>query len=108
MIESLNYPTGPLITVPDRLGRTDSGKWVLWEEKTKDNVDWALRQLSDGLRNLRALDHPVNMLGIALEKFDPKEGWTADRTGLLVRRPQLGPAPYEISSIRVLVETRSR
>lgn len=106
LIERMGYPSGQYDVVPDRLARTDQGESVLWEEKTRDNVTHALRQLSDGLRNLGRLGHAVHRLGVVLERFDPKEQWTCAVSGYLVRREKLGAAPHELSSLRVMVETR--
>jgi hypothetical protein len=106
MIQRMGYPSGLHDAVPDRLGETDSGEYVLWEEKSKDNVSHALRQLDEGMRNLRTLGRPVQRVGVVLEKFDPKEHWACSPTGYLIRREQLGAAPHELSSLRVMVEIR--
>ncbi len=104
----MGYPTAPGTPVPDKYGRTDSDEWIVWEEKTRDNVTWALRQLDFGFRILRSLQRRVDMLGISLERFDPKEGWTWDHEGYLIRRGQLGQAPHEISALKVMIEQRGR
>ena len=108
LTDRLRYPKGPYIPLPDRLGRTDGEEWVLWEEKTCDNVVQALRQLDAGLRNLRTLAHPVHRLGLSIEKFGRKEGWKRGVDGYLVRKGQLGQAPHDISSLRIMVEMRGR
>ena len=102
------YPVGPLIPLPDRYGKTDKGRWVLWEEKGRDNVGEALRQLRGGLRELINLRRQVDMLGVSLERFDGKEPWKCNHDGRLMRSGQVGDTPHSISGRVVLVEQRRR
>lgn len=108
LVEHERYPTGPMIPLPDRYGRTTAGHWVLWEQKTRDNVGDALRQLTGGLRELVALGRQVDMLAVSLERFDGKEPWKCKHDGLLMRRGQVDDAPYTISNRRVMVEQRRK
>ncbi len=108
MKKELGYPTGFRITIPDKYGKTSSGIWVLWEEKAKDTVEWALRQLDDGVRNLKALGRPVGLLGVSVEKLDRKEPWVCNHLGYLMRRDQIGEAPHPIDGMPVMIEQRRR
>lgn len=74
----MRYPTGSRIPIPDKDGRTVPGDWILWEEKKWDTVTWALRRLAEGIRILRELEHRVDLLGLSLEKFDPKQNLIAE------------------------------
>lgn len=106
LVENADYPVGSMIPLPDRYGKTDRGSWVLWEEKGRDNVGKALRQLDGGLRELLDLGRSVDILGLSLERFDGKEGWRCSRSGLLMRSGQLGDVPHSISGRTILVEQR--
>lgn len=108
LVQHLGYPTGQMIPLPDRYGQTTTGLWILWEEKTRDNVGNALRQLTHGLRELTKLGRSVDILGVSLERFDGKEPWKCRNDGLLIRRGQVDNAPYMISSRKVMVEQRRR
>ena len=101
------YPTGQLIGIPDRIGRTTDDEWVLWEEKTKDSVGYALRELDQGLYQLRRLKRPVHMLGLTLERFDPMEAWRTSHEGYLMKKGQVSGTPHDISGLPVMVERRT-
>ncbi|MCI4321453.1 MAG: hypothetical protein L3K05_04015, partial [Thermoplasmata archaeon] len=102
----LGYPVDSMIGLPDKLGRTDEDAWVLWEEKGRDNVKKALRQLEDGLGNLLKLGKRVDRLGISLDRFDGVEPWKRHPLGYLMPKAQVHATPFEVSGRKVWVEQR--
>ena len=87
------YPTkgNPPPHIPDFLGRTRGGEWVLYESKSDDHVDLAVKQLRDGLRELTALGKGIDKLGIVLNRLQSNEDFFVARAGNLLSHGGLMP-----------------
>ncbi len=112
-IYKLGYPkTGsPPPHIPDFLGRTRAGEWVLYESKSDDHLDLAVNQLRDGLRELTRLGMRIDKLGIALNRVLTNEEYFVTHSGRLLSHPGLmQPGDVirlpDVNGLPIMVEER--
>lgn len=95
-------------SIPDFYGKVTDGRFILFEVKGRDAINRAMAyQLPSGVRNLRALGRPVQLLAISVSKIRPAEGWAQARNGLL-RRGDLAETPAEVEGMKVILDQRWR
>lgn len=111
----LGYPTAghPPPHIPDFLGRTRSGEWVLYEAKSDDHLDLAVKQLRDGLRILRELGRAIDKLGIVLNRIQSNEEYFVTKSGSWLSHGGLMPGEDVIrlppaTGMPIMVELRDR
>lgn len=95
--------------LPDFLGRTRSGQWMLYESKSDDQLELAVDQLSDGVSELARLNRPVHKLGVVLNRVASNEDFYVMRAGRLLAHRSLFPGtPIQIGDIPmpIMVEER--
>jgi hypothetical protein len=112
---SLGYSVGGADPpgIPDFLGRTRGGEWVLFECKSDDHLDDAVRQLSEGLGEFGRLGRRVDRLGIALNRVQSNEDYFVTRGGSLLSHSGLMPGQDVIRlphphGMPIMVELRGR
>lgn len=84
--ERIGYQTSGIgrPNVPDFLGRTRGGEWILYESKSDDHLDDAVQQLSDGLAEFVRLNRKVDKLGIVLNQINSNEDFFVMKAGRLL------------------------
>lgn len=96
--------------IPDFLGRTRGGEWVLYESKSDDHLDVAVGQLSDGLEEFMRIGHPIDKLGIAVNTVQGNESYIVTKAGSLLSHVGLMPGTVirlgANSDMPIMVEVR--
>lgn len=103
LIEEFGYPPHGWKT-PDYYGELGDGRRVLYEAKSKGNVNRARRQLEVGENWLRQNRQRVDMMGIVVVKLDGKQPWRRGQDGLLYSRRRIGSVPVRFNRLPVMVQ----